>query len=149
MAWPLAARGQQPAIPVIGFLGATALDEYTSQQVAAFRQGLTEVGLVENRDIAIEFRWAEGNYDRLPALASERHRAAVILAGSLPSALAAKQATSEKKKVVKEFKIYRWVSGPCEWSMRAEHASAASNLSLSVASNRLSCERSEHSLPEA
>lgn len=96
VAWPLAARGQRPTIPVIGFLGATALDEYTSQQVAAFRQGLTEVGLVENRDIAIEFRWAEGKYDRLPALASElvADRAAVILAASLPSALAAKQATS-------------------------------------------------------
>jgi putative ABC transport system substrate-binding protein len=95
-AWPLAARSQQTAMPVIGFLGATAPDAYTSQLVAAFRQGLTEVGLVENRDFAIEFRWAEGNYDRLPALASELvgDRAAVILAGSLPSALAAKQATS-------------------------------------------------------
>jgi putative ABC transport system substrate-binding protein len=95
-AWPLAAHSQQTAMPVIGFLGATALDAYTSQLVAAFRRGLTEVGLVENRDVAIEFRWAEGNYDRLPALARELvgDRAAVILAGSLPSALAAKQATS-------------------------------------------------------
>jgi ABC-type uncharacterized transport system substrate-binding protein len=95
-AWPFATRAQQPAMPVIGYLSATVLDSYTSPVVAAFHQGLSEMGFVEGRDVAIEQRWAEGHYDRLPALATElvnRH-VAVIFAGALPSAVAAKQATS-------------------------------------------------------
>jgi putative ABC transport system substrate-binding protein len=94
--WPLAAHAQQPAMPVIGFLGATALDPYTGPLVAAVRQALTEVDFVEDRNITIEFRWAEGHYDRLQAFANELvgNHVAVIVAGSLPSAVAAKQATS-------------------------------------------------------
>ncbi len=96
VAWPLAVPAQQATMPVIGFLGATAPDRYVSSQLAAFRQGLAEISLVEGRNFAIEYRWAEGHYDRLPALAAElvSQHVAVIFAGSLPSALAAKQVTS-------------------------------------------------------
>jgi putative tryptophan/tyrosine transport system substrate-binding protein len=90
--WPRAVRGQ--ATPVVGFLGATALDD-VGPQVDAVRQTLTESGFAADRD-SIIFRWADGHYDRLPALASDlvSRKVAVIFAESLPSAVAAKQATS-------------------------------------------------------
>jgi len=95
-AWPIAARAQRPAMPVVGYLGSTSLDGYVSDQVTAFRQGLNEAGFAEGQNVAIEFRWAEGQYDRLPTLAAEfvSRQVAVVLAGSLPTALAAKGATS-------------------------------------------------------
>jgi putative ABC transport system substrate-binding protein len=65
-AWPLAARAQQPAIPVIGFVGSTSPGSL-SDAVAAFHRGLTETGYVEGQNVAIEYRWAEGQYDRRPA----------------------------------------------------------------------------------
>jgi putative ABC transport system substrate-binding protein len=68
--WPLAAHAQQPAMPVIGFISSRSPSESTGL-VAAFRQGLGEMGFVEGRNLAIAFRWAEGHYDRLPALAAE------------------------------------------------------------------------------
>ena len=94
-AWPLAARGQQPAIPVIGFLGATTPKLY-AHVVAAFRQGLKEVGYVEGESIAIEYRWAQNELDRLPALAAElvSRRVAIVAPGSTPTAFAAKRATT-------------------------------------------------------
>jgi putative tryptophan/tyrosine transport system substrate-binding protein len=92
---PLAARAQQPKVPVIGFLH-SALPGPAAPQVAAFRQGLDEAGYAEGRNVAIEYRWAEGQYDRLPAMATElvRRPVALIVATPIPSAVAAKAATS-------------------------------------------------------
>ena len=91
--WPLAARAQQPALPVIGFVYSAVRDE---SRVTAFRRGLGEVGFIEGRNVAVEYRWADGDYRRLPDLMAElvHHPVAVIAASGVTAARAAKTATT-------------------------------------------------------
>src|SRR5580704_11363638 len=96
-AWPVAARAQQAGLPVIGFLNTGSLDAVGRAIVVAFKQGLKETGYVEGQNVAIDFRWAEGQYDRVPALAADlvrRHVAVIVAVGGETSAFAAKAATT-------------------------------------------------------
>jgi putative tryptophan/tyrosine transport system substrate-binding protein len=93
--WPVAARAQQPAMPIVGFVDGRSA-EASVRQAAAFRKGLNETGYVEGQNVAVDYQWLNGQYDRLPALMADlvRRRVAVIAALSNPTALAAKAATS-------------------------------------------------------
>jgi putative tryptophan/tyrosine transport system substrate-binding protein len=95
VAWPLAARAQQTVMPVVGFLNQESA-EMVSHLVTEFRKGLSETGFAENQNMAIEYRWAEGRYERLPQLAADlvNRKVAVIVAAYFPSAVAAKAATT-------------------------------------------------------
>jgi putative ABC transport system substrate-binding protein len=94
-AWPMVARAQQRSVPTIGFLSGASAREYGARVAAAFREGLKEAGYVEGRDVTVEYRWAEGQYERMPALTEDllRHQVAVIVANG-PAALAAQSVTT-------------------------------------------------------
>jgi len=94
--WPLGARAQQAALPVVGFMSGRSAPD-SAHLVAAFREGLSEAGFVEGQNVIIEFRWANGQYDQLPALAAQlvsRPVTVLVGVGGDPSAIAAKRATS-------------------------------------------------------
>src|SRR5262249_41798151 len=94
-AWPLAARAQQPTIPLVGHLGPTSL-AITPGRLRGFHQGLKEAGYIEGDNLAVEYRWAEGEYERVPTLALElvRRQVSVIVTGANAATLAAKAATA-------------------------------------------------------
>ena len=94
--WPLAAQAQQPAMPAIGYLGAQSADDEYKNRIVPFLQGLRDAGYVEGQNVAIEYRWAENRYDRLPSLAADlvRRRVAVIVTVGTPATVAAKAETA-------------------------------------------------------
>src|SRR5579863_4688150 len=94
-AWPFTAQAQQPALPMVGFLRSTSLNN-SANLIAALRRGMNEMGYVEGQNALIEYRWAEGQIDQLPALAADlvRRQVAVIIAGGLPAIKACKGATA-------------------------------------------------------
>jgi putative ABC transport system substrate-binding protein len=95
-AWPLAARAQQPPMPLIGYLGVSSFEKSAGRSLHAFKRGLAESGYVEDRNVTIEYRWADDEYDRLPALAVElvQRGVEVLVAAGSPAALPAKAATT-------------------------------------------------------
>src|ERR1700726_4147457 len=95
-AWPLAAGAQQSTMPVIGYLSSSSFERSVGRSLLNFKRGLAETGYIEDRNVTIEYRWADERYERLPALAAElvKRRVAVLVAGGSPTALPAKAATT-------------------------------------------------------
>jgi putative tryptophan/tyrosine transport system substrate-binding protein len=95
-AWPVAARAQQSAMPVIGYLGSSSFERSAGRSLLNFKRGLAETGYIEDRNVTVEYRWADDQYERLPALAAElvKRRVAVLVAAGSPAALPAKAATT-------------------------------------------------------
>jgi putative tryptophan/tyrosine transport system substrate-binding protein len=100
-AWPLAARGQQPALPVVGFVQAGS-ENTSAFRVRAFRQGLGETGYAEGRNVTVEYHWLDGQYDRLPALMADlvRRQVAVIATTGVNPAITAKAAPKTRSGLV-------------------------------------------------
>jgi putative tryptophan/tyrosine transport system substrate-binding protein len=137
--WPLAARAQQPAMPVIGFLDVRS-PEALGERLRGFRQGLQQTGYVEGENVAIEYRWAENQTDRLPALAADlvRRRVAVIATAAPPPAFAAKAATTTIPIV------FNVGSDPVKLGLVASLARPGGNLTgISILSVELSAKRLE------
>src|SRR6516165_4634819 len=123
VAWPLAARAQPPAKPLIGFLNSASSSSY-APMVAAFQDGLNQTGFVDGRNVAIEYHWAEGDYDLLPWFAATlvNHKVAAIISGGGPAALAAKSAatTGRRRRTTRRMGRCRRLRG----TMRAKPAVA-------------------------
>jgi putative ABC transport system substrate-binding protein len=121
--WPLAARAQQAAMPVIGFLHPSSREGYANR-LPAFRQGLKDEGFVEGENVAVEYRWADNQSDRLPALAADlvQRRVTVIAAGAIPSVRAAKAANPKSSTPAAAAR-----SMPCSRRLRASDPTPSSS----------------------
>jgi ABC-type uncharacterized transport system substrate-binding protein len=146
--WPLAARAQQPQTPVIGFLSGGSPGPF-AYLVRAFRDGLSETGYVEGQNVAIEFRWAEGQYDRLPALVADlvRRPVSVLAATTTPAALAAKAATTTIPIVFATDSDPVQVGLTASLSRPGGNLTGVSNLNIEVGPKRL--ELARELFPEA
>jgi ABC-type uncharacterized transport system substrate-binding protein len=149
--WPLVARAQQAAMPVVGFLQATSFDAM-ADLVRGFHKGLKETGYIEGENVTIEYRFADNQLDRLPALAADlvRRRVAVIVAGSPPPVMAAKEATTSIPIVFgvpddpvrngsgHELRPAGWQSDRCQFSLAGVGGKAA-RASACAGPRRCSC----------